>query len=42
MINIRDSPTLDRRVELPGDIGGSEDENSSFVVSDSVHLDKEL
>lgn len=39
---MQDSPSLNRWVELPRDVGGSEDENSGLVVSNSVHLDEEL
>lgn len=28
----------DRGVELPGDVGGTEDEDPGGVVADSVHL----
>ena len=32
----------DGRVELPGDVGGAEDEDALGVVADAVHLDEEL
>lgn len=32
----------DGRVELPGDVGGAEDEDAARVVADAVHLNQEL
>ena len=35
-------PATDGSVELPGDVGGAQDEYPFGVVADAVHLDEEL
>lgn len=35
-------PSSDGGVELPGDVGGAEDEDAGCIVSYTVHLDEHL
>ena len=35
-------PATDGRVELPGDVGGAQDEDALGVVPHAVHLDEEF
>lgn len=37
---LRDVPSLDGRIELPWDVGRSQDQHAGIVVAHTVHLGK--
>ena len=41
-VNTTLKPTSDGRVQLPGDVGGAEDQNAARIVTDAVHLNQEF